>query len=244
MGEPRNVVLSVELRIKQDRIQDFLDAIAPAIEGAREKEEGCLEYTVAQSNDAPEIFRIHEVYRDEPALEAHRESPHFLAWSAVADSLLAADGRKVWRGSVVPLDNRCGNVLEMGPGQVWRAEAAEWISRGNGVRSRPLCGPDFGASSLLTGMTEIPVGGEIPLHHHNTDEFIQVLAGRARVTIDGVDQLVESGDSTFVLPGIKHRYVNTGEEALRILWVYGDINTTRTIAATGVTLGHLDRYDA
>lgn len=128
-------------------------------------------------------------------------------------------------------------------GTVWLDAQAEWVDRGNGVRSRPLAGPEAGSASVLTGMTEIPAGGEIPLHHHNTDEYVLVLRGSAVVTVDGEDTPVSAGDSTLVQPGVKHRYVNAGDDPLRILWVYGDVNTTRTIAATGVTLGHLDRYD-
>lgn len=134
--------------------------------------------------------------------------------------------------------------MSVRPGVVWYSKQAEWMERGNGVRSRPLCGPEVDTQTMLAGMTDIPVRGEIPLHHHNTDEFILVLQGEALVTIDTEVMPVIGGDATLVHAGVKHRYVNTGLEPLRILWVYGDVNTTRTIAATGVTLGHLDRYDA
>jgi quinol monooxygenase YgiN/quercetin dioxygenase-like cupin family protein len=244
MGSAQHIVLSVDLRVKESRVEDFLAAFRPVIDAAHLHEEGCLEYTLARSGEQPNHFRVHEVYRDEAALQAHRDSAHFRSWSDVADDVLEAEGRTVWKGTSDPTPTARKDVKAAAPGQVWHAADAQWISRGNGVRSRPLAGSEVGASAVLTGMTEIPVGGEIPLHHHNTDEFIQVLGGKARVTIDGEDRIVEAGDSTLALPGIKHRYVNIGDEPLKILWVYGDTSTTRTIAATGVTLGHLDRYDA
>lgn len=128
-------------------------------------------------------------------------------------------------------------------GRVLAYDEAEWLNRGKGVRSLPLSGPESGSHLILSGMTEIPVGGEIPLHYHNTDEFILVLEGQAVVTIAGEERSVKAMDSTLVHEGVHHRYVNVGGGLLRILWVYGDIDTTRTIVATGVTLRHLDRYD-
>lgn len=128
-------------------------------------------------------------------------------------------------------------------GVVFEYDTAEFLDRGKGVRSLPLSGPESGSQLILSGMTEIPEGGEIPLHYHNTDEFILVLEGHAIVSIAGEERSVKAMDSTLVHEGVHHRYVNVGKGLLRILWVYGDIETTRTIVATGVTLRHLDRYD-
>jgi putative monooxygenase len=128
-------------------------------------------------------------------------------------------------------------------GMVFEYDHAQFLDRGKGVRSLPLSGPESGSQLILSGMTEIPQGGEIPLHYHNTDEFILVLEGHAIVSIAGEDRSVKAMDSTLVHEGVHHRYVNVGKGLLRILWVYGDMETTRTIVATGVTLRHLDRYD-
>lgn len=127
-------------------------------------------------------------------------------------------------------------------GRVFARRDARYLERGNGVRSLPLAGPEAGSDCILSGITEVPVGGQIPLHHHNTDEFILVLGGNAVVTIAEREFDVGPMDSTLVYQGVPHRYVNAGAETLRILWVYGDVHTTRTIEATGVTLGHLDHY--
>lgn len=129
-----------------------------------------------------------------------------------------------------------------GSGRVLAHDGATYLERGNGVRSLPLAGREAGSELILSGITEIPVGGEIPLHHHNTDEFILVLEGHAVVTIDRAEFNVRAMDSTLVNEGVLHRYVNVGDTVLRILWVYGDVETTRTIAATGETLSHLGQY--
>lgn len=128
-------------------------------------------------------------------------------------------------------------------GRVFSYEDAEFVDRGNGVRSIALSGPKSGSRLIVSGMTEIPKGGEIPLHHHNTDEFILVLEGHAIVTIGDEEFPVKAMDSTLVHEGVLHRYINRGDGPLRILWVYGNSETTRTIASTGVTLSHLGRYE-
>ena len=41
------------------------------------KEPGCVSYTPHQLQEDPDTVLIYEQYRDEEALSAHRESPHF-----------------------------------------------------------------------------------------------------------------------------------------------------------------------
>lgn len=40
-----------------------------------------------------------------------------------------------------------------------------------------------------------------------------------------------------------HRFINTGDSEMRILWVYGGTEVTRTVAATGETFKHLSVED-
>lgn len=126
--------------------------------------------------------------------------------------------------------------------RIFRTAELERQERGNGVRSLPLAGRESGASQMLTGMTEIPVGGTIPLHTHSSEEFILVLHGQALVRIEDREEPVGAMDATWIPPGVQHQFVNTGSEPLHILWVYGDPETTRTLIGSGLTLGHLDPY--
>jgi quinol monooxygenase YgiN len=40
-------------------------------------EEGCAMFTAQRTRDEPREFVLYEQYRDEAALDAHRNSPHF-----------------------------------------------------------------------------------------------------------------------------------------------------------------------
>lgn len=126
--------------------------------------------------------------------------------------------------------------------RIFRTAELERRERGNGIRSLPLASRETGADQVLTGMTEIPVGGIIPLHTHSSEEFILVLQGRATVRVDGREEPVQAMDATFIPADVEHQFVNTGEVPLHILWVYGDPDTTRTLVASGETFGHLDAY--
>jgi len=44
---------------------------------ATKEEPGCREFTVLRQRDMPRMFVLYEVYDDEGAFEAHRESEHF-----------------------------------------------------------------------------------------------------------------------------------------------------------------------
>lgn len=47
------------------------------LEQASRNEPGCLMYIVHRHRTDPRMFFIYEQYRDDEALEAHRQSPHF-----------------------------------------------------------------------------------------------------------------------------------------------------------------------
>ncbi|MBI2835506.1 MAG: cupin domain-containing protein [Acidobacteria bacterium] len=123
--------------------------------------------------------------------------------------------------------------------RIFRLDDARRVERGGGIYSVPLAEPSCGARTFLTGMTVFPPGQGIPLHSHNTDECIVILEGSAVCEVEGTRHTLEPFDAAFVPAGLAHRFVNTGDGRLRILWVYGSIDTTRTIVATGETAPHL-----
>jgi mannose-6-phosphate isomerase-like protein (cupin superfamily) len=51
------------------------------------------------------------------------------------------------------------------------------------------------------------------------------------------------GDVTWAPAGVPHRFANRGQGPMRIYWVYGGRDVTRTNCATGVTVEHLSEQD-
>jgi len=118
------------------------------------------------------------------------------------------------------------------------------FDRGNGVRTLPHVGVwNCRSATLTTGITAFAVGTGLPLHTHNVEESVLLLEGRATVTMGEETFAIEPGTSTWVPAGVPHRFVNSGDTAMRIFWVYGGLHVTRTICATGETFAHLSDGD-
>ncbi|WP_433620867.1 hypothetical protein [Nocardia sp. CA-120079] len=54
---------------------------------------------------------------------------------------------------------------------------------------------------------------------------------------------LEPGYATWVPAGIPHRFFNRRTGTMRIFWVYGGREVTRTITTTGKTFEHLSAHD-
>ena len=77
----------VKVRIKPDKRQRFLDAIEVDALGSEKDEPGCLRFNVLQDANDENTYYFYEVYKDQAALEAHRNTPHYAVWRGVADVL-------------------------------------------------------------------------------------------------------------------------------------------------------------
>lgn len=108
--------------------------------------------------------------------------------------------------------------------------------RGGGARTIPLVGKSIGATAFITGYTEFNGGAQIPFHHHNTEESVVLIEGDAIFDIDGQSIPVKQGDVTFIPPNVPHRFRNASStNPMKILWIYGSMNASRTLMETGET---------
>jgi len=98
-------------------------------------------------------------------------------------------------------------------------------------------------NKITTGISIYPVGTGAPLHSHNCDEHVTLLAGSAEVEIAGQITPPEPDDTTYIPAGIVHAFTNTGGTPMKILWVYTSDYVTRTFADTGQTVEHLSAAD-
>ena len=71
------LILYVDVDVKPDRIPEFLSAIRDNAACAVRDEPGCLGFDVLQSTEDLTKFVFYEVYRNQDALAAHRQTPHF-----------------------------------------------------------------------------------------------------------------------------------------------------------------------
>lgn len=108
--------------------------------------------------------------------------------------------------------------------------------RGGGNRTIPLVTRATGTRQMLNGITIIAPGSAIPLHTHNCEETVIVIAGRATAEIDGATHDLGVFDTSWIPEGLPHRFRNPSpDEELRIFWTYASVDATRTLVETGET---------
>jgi quinol monooxygenase YgiN len=97
-------ILHVNIHVKPDCLDEFR---AATIENASHsvQEPGCARFDVIEQADDPTRFMLVEIYRDEQALAAHRESPHYRAWVERATDMLAEPRTRIFYRNVYPGDD-------------------------------------------------------------------------------------------------------------------------------------------
>jgi quinol monooxygenase YgiN len=76
MSAPGQIVVVARWRMAEERVEGVLELVA-ALRQQSLAEPGCLGYEVFRSTDDPGTLLLLERYRDEAAIEAHRNSVHF-----------------------------------------------------------------------------------------------------------------------------------------------------------------------
>ena len=82
------VVLFVEIRVREGRTDEFLQVIRENALRSRADEPGCRRFDVTVAEDDPHRVMLYEIYDDEAAYQAHRTMPHYHAFKARAPELI------------------------------------------------------------------------------------------------------------------------------------------------------------
>ena len=86
------VVTCVQVKVKPDRVADFVKATITNHEGSI-REPGNMRFDILQSEEDPTQFLLYEAYESGQSAAAHKETSHYLRWrEEVADMM--AEPRK------------------------------------------------------------------------------------------------------------------------------------------------------
>ena len=80
---------------------------------------------------------------------------------------------------------------------------------------------EMASHGLSVGIIQVPVGGELSLHHHQPQEIYIVRAGQGLLLRAGGGTEELHKDSVVYIPqNEKHGLRNTGDVALEVLWMF------------------------
>jgi (4S)-4-hydroxy-5-phosphonooxypentane-2,3-dione isomerase len=98
------LVVHVHVRVRPERAADFL---AATLVNARASltEPGVLRFDVLQDEADPGHVVLTEVYRDEQASAAHKQTPHYAAWRDAVAEMMAEPRQSTRFAAVFPTDD-------------------------------------------------------------------------------------------------------------------------------------------
>ena len=71
---------TAHLQVRPDAVELFMARLSRHAKTSVAAEHGCHGFVVHQGKQDPTLFLLIETYADDTALEAHRVSPHYLAF--------------------------------------------------------------------------------------------------------------------------------------------------------------------
>ena len=97
------LVVHVHVHVKTECVEDFKRL---SLANAREsiKEPGIARFDVVQQQEDPTRFVLVEVYRDNQAPAAHKETKHYATWRDAVASMMAEPRSSVKFQNVFPSD--------------------------------------------------------------------------------------------------------------------------------------------
>ena len=98
------IIVHVHVHVKPDSVDAFR---AASIENARNsvQEPGIARFDVIQQTDDPARFILVEMYRDERATAAHKETAHYARWRDTVADMMAEPRRAVRFSNCFPPDS-------------------------------------------------------------------------------------------------------------------------------------------
>lgn len=88
-GNAGLLVNIVDVRVKAAHVEDFIRATRENHAGTR-REPGNRRFDVLQGTEDPCRFVLYEAFASQESVEAHRKTPHYLAWRAEVEPWMEA----------------------------------------------------------------------------------------------------------------------------------------------------------
>ena len=98
------ISIFVTINIKDGFADKFSEASLGDSQGSVRDAPGCFRFDILQNSEIANRFHLYEVYKDEAALEAHRNAPHYKKWRATVEDWFDGELERVMMNTVFPSD--------------------------------------------------------------------------------------------------------------------------------------------
>ena len=95
-------------QVNPEAVAKVRAAITDFVQYVAANEPGSRMYTAWQSKDDPTRFVLVEVYRDQEAMQAHRETSHYLKWRDSVASMMSEPRVRETFSNLFPEDKEFG----------------------------------------------------------------------------------------------------------------------------------------
>ena len=85
------IALIVTIQIQPEHREAFMESMLDDARGSNNDEPGCLRFDVLQDSEDPNKIHLYEVYKDQAAVDAHRQAPHYTKWRETVQDWFAAE---------------------------------------------------------------------------------------------------------------------------------------------------------
>jgi transcriptional regulator with XRE-family HTH domain len=192
--------LKVPSRVSRGSDMPTTQEVGKRLKEVRKLQEMTLKEVAESSGMSPTHISEIERGKTSPTVGALRR----IAGALGKDTAFFVEDEPLPRVSVVKKENR-ETVLLGGEGDAF-------------VTARALTsGIPAGRVTLV--LVDENEGGTFPVHSHDGEEAIVMLAGQARVTVDDDEFVIEPGDCLHFSAKCEHRAVLTGKGRNKALWI-------------------------
>jgi autoinducer 2-degrading protein len=106
------LIVHVQVQVRPESVDAF---VAATLENARNsiREPGITRFDVVQQMDDPTRFVLVEVYRDEAATKAHKETAHYAKWRDTVAPMMSAPRTGIRFFNLFPEDQEYRSELKL-----------------------------------------------------------------------------------------------------------------------------------
>lgn len=125
------------------------------------------------------------------------------------------------------------------PETILRFETGSVYELSEGAFFTDLFARRFGAVGICGGYGRFLPGASLPCHIHNYDESITIVKGWAHCLVQGRRYKVSGCTTAYIPEGLPHRFLNTSNQEMAMIWVYAGAEPDRRVLDEGYCSGTL-----